>query len=163
LPMLILADVGNVTEARDRLVHWLEDGGVLVRFAGPHLAAGDDDLVPVKLRRGGGPLPRRPAWGAPPHRHTLPPPGPLFRLAAPPPRRAAPLLRQGGRGPRPGGPARRGRPPRPPGRRARGRPPRRARGWSPPTAAEGGCLCFFFFPPIRAGQTCRYRAHSSRC
>ena len=54
LPMLILADVGNVTgEARERLNKWIEDGGVLVRFAGPRLAAADDDLVPVKLRRGG--------------------------------------------------------------------------------------------------------------
>ena len=33
---------------------WIDNGGVLVRFAGPHLAgATDDDLVPVKLRRGG--------------------------------------------------------------------------------------------------------------
>jgi hypothetical protein len=54
LPMLVLADVGNVSgEARDRLSSWIEGGGVLVRFAGPRLAAGDDDLVPVKLRRGG--------------------------------------------------------------------------------------------------------------
>ena len=53
LPMLILADVGNVAEARDRLARWVEEGGVLVRFAGPRLAAADDDLVPVKLRRGG--------------------------------------------------------------------------------------------------------------
>jgi hypothetical protein len=54
LPMLILADVGNVTEARERLNKWIDNGGVLVRFAGPHLAgAADDDLVPVKLRRGG--------------------------------------------------------------------------------------------------------------
>ena len=54
LPMLILADVGNVAEARDNLNKWIDDGGVLVRFAGPHLAgANDDDLVPVKLRRGG--------------------------------------------------------------------------------------------------------------
>ena len=54
LPMLILADVGNVTEARERLDKWIDNGGVLVRFAGPHLAgATDDDLVPVKLRRGG--------------------------------------------------------------------------------------------------------------
>lgn len=54
LPMLILADVGNVTEAREQLNKWINNGGVLVRFAGPHLAgATDDDLVPVKLRRGG--------------------------------------------------------------------------------------------------------------
>ena len=54
LPMLILADVGNVAEARDRLSKWIDNGGVLVRFAGPHLAgAEDDNLVPVKLRRGG--------------------------------------------------------------------------------------------------------------
>src|SRR6185437_11835014 len=33
---------------------WIENGGVLVRFAGPHLAgAEDDNLVPVKLRHGG--------------------------------------------------------------------------------------------------------------
>jgi hypothetical protein len=38
LPMLILADVGNVAEARDRLNQWIDNGGVLVRFAGPHLA-----------------------------------------------------------------------------------------------------------------------------
>ena len=39
LPMLILADVGNVAEARARLEKWIDNGGVLVRFAGPHLAA----------------------------------------------------------------------------------------------------------------------------
>jgi hypothetical protein len=53
LPMLVLADVGNVAEARERLDKWVENGGVLVRFAGPHLAGASDDLVPVKLRRGG--------------------------------------------------------------------------------------------------------------
>jgi len=54
LPMLILADVGNVAgESRERLTKWVDDGGVLVRFAGPRLAAADDDLVPVRLRRGG--------------------------------------------------------------------------------------------------------------
>jgi hypothetical protein len=53
LPMLVLADVGNVAEARERLDKWIDNGGVLVRFAGPHLAGATDDLVPVKLRRGG--------------------------------------------------------------------------------------------------------------
>jgi hypothetical protein len=66
LPMLILADVGNVAgDAHDRLSHWIEDGGVLVRFAGPRLAASDDDLVPVKLRRGGRILGGSLSWDKP--------------------------------------------------------------------------------------------------
>ncbi|MFX8546905.1 hypothetical protein ABTM05_19815, partial [Acinetobacter baumannii] len=45
LPMIVLADVGTLTpDIRDRLNTWIAQGGVLVRFAGPRLAAGDDDL-----------------------------------------------------------------------------------------------------------------------
>src|SRR5262249_59327246 len=65
LPMLILADVGNVTDALDRLNKWIDNGGVLVRFAGPHLARSDDNLVPVKLRRGGRILGGSLSWDKP--------------------------------------------------------------------------------------------------
>ena len=65
LPMLILADVGNVAEETQPLSKWVEDGGVLVRFAGPHLAASDDNLVPVKLRRGGRILGGTLSWDKP--------------------------------------------------------------------------------------------------
>ncbi|HEY4140356.1 MAG TPA: DUF4159 domain-containing protein [Pseudolabrys sp.] len=65
LPMLILADVGNAAEAVDRLNKWVDNGGVLVRFAGPHLAAADDALVPVKLRRGGRILGGSLSWDKP--------------------------------------------------------------------------------------------------
>ena len=66
LPMLILADVGTVAgEARERLAKWIDDGGVLVRFAGPRLAAADDDLIPVKLRRGGRTLGGSLSWEQP--------------------------------------------------------------------------------------------------
>ena len=66
VPMMILADVGNVAgDARDRLEKWVEDGGVLVRFAGPRLAGGDDTLVPVKLRRGGRILGGSLSWDKP--------------------------------------------------------------------------------------------------
>jgi hypothetical protein len=65
LPMLILTDVGNVGDAHDNLTRWVEDGGVLVRFAGPRLAASDDDLVPVKLRRGGRILGGSLSWDQP--------------------------------------------------------------------------------------------------
>src|SRR5205823_3755428 len=65
LPMMILADVGNVAEAKERLARWIDEGGVLVRFAGPRLAAGEDDLVPVRLRRGGRVLGGALSWDQP--------------------------------------------------------------------------------------------------
>ncbi|HEX4238052.1 MAG TPA: DUF4159 domain-containing protein [Xanthobacteraceae bacterium] len=65
LPMLILTDVGNVGDAHDRLARWVEDGGVFVRFAGPRLAASEDDLVPVRLRRGGRILGGSLSWDKP--------------------------------------------------------------------------------------------------
>jgi hypothetical protein len=65
-PMLVLADVGTISgDTHDRLAQWVEDGGVLVRFAGPRLAASDDDLVPVKLRRGGRILGGSLSWDKP--------------------------------------------------------------------------------------------------
>src|SRR5690349_24184275 len=64
--MLILADVGNVAgDAREKLAKWVDAGGVLVRFAGPRLAASDDDLVPVRLRRGGRTLGGSLSWDQP--------------------------------------------------------------------------------------------------
>src|SRR5207248_886730 len=54
LPMIVLADVGTLSpEIRERLNAWIDQGGVLGRFAGPRLAQADDELVPAKLRRGG--------------------------------------------------------------------------------------------------------------
>jgi hypothetical protein len=84
LPMLILADVGNVSgEAHDRLAHWVEDGGVLVRFAGPRLAASDDDLVPVKLRRGGRILGGSLSWDKPQPLTAFSREGPFNGMTAP--------------------------------------------------------------------------------
>ncbi len=52
--MLVLADAAPGTRAdHDALVKWIEEGGVLLRFAGPDLAESGDDLLPVTLRRGG--------------------------------------------------------------------------------------------------------------
>ena len=83
LPMLILADVGNVTEARDRLNKWIDNGGVLVRFAGPHLAGADDDLVPVKLRRGGRILGGSLSWEKPQQLAAFSREGPFDGMAVP--------------------------------------------------------------------------------
>jgi hypothetical protein len=83
LPMMILADVGNVAEARERLTKWIEDGGVLVRFAGPRLAAGDDDLIPVKLRRGGRALGGALSWDQPQQLATFSRESPFFNMPVP--------------------------------------------------------------------------------
>jgi len=87
LPMLILADVGNVVGgAREQLIRWVEDGGVLVRFAGPRLAAAeadDDDLVPVKLRRGGRTLGGSLTWEKPQQLAAFSREGPLFGMPVP--------------------------------------------------------------------------------
>jgi hypothetical protein len=83
LPMLILADVGNVAEAREQLTRWIEDGGVLVRFAGPRLAAADDDLVPVKLRRGGRILGGSLSWEQPQQLAAFGRESPFFGMTVP--------------------------------------------------------------------------------
>jgi hypothetical protein len=55
LAVVILADVGNVSEAdRGQLEEWMKKGGVVVRFAGPRMADSNDDFTPVPLRAGGG-------------------------------------------------------------------------------------------------------------
>ena len=67
LPMIILADVGSLSpELRERLSAWIEEGGVLVRFAGPRLAASRRRYsVPVKLRSGGRTLGGSLTWEKP--------------------------------------------------------------------------------------------------
>ncbi len=48
---IILGDRGTIEEdVRDKLSAWIEKGGVLIRFAGPRLAAQDDSFTPVPLR-----------------------------------------------------------------------------------------------------------------
>jgi hypothetical protein len=84
LPMIVMADVGTLSpEIRERLTAWIEAGGVLVRFAGPRLAQADDDLVPVKLRRGGRTLGGSLTWEKPQHLAAFAADGPFAGLAVP--------------------------------------------------------------------------------
>jgi len=85
LPMIIMADVSSLSpEIRERLNAWIEHGGVLLRFAGPHLAqAKDDDLVPVKLRRGGRTLGGSLTWEKPQHLAAFSSEGPFAGLPVP--------------------------------------------------------------------------------
>ena len=84
LPMMVLADVGTLSpEIRERIAAWIAQGGVLVRFAGPHLAQADDDLVPVKLRQGGRSLGGSLTWEKPQHLAAFTADGPFAGLAVP--------------------------------------------------------------------------------
>ena len=84
LPMIVMADVGTLSpEIRERINAWIEQGGVLVRFAGPRLAQADDDLVPVKLRRGGRSLGGSLTWEKPQHLASFAADGPFASLVVP--------------------------------------------------------------------------------
>lgn len=85
LPMIVLADVGALSpELRARLEAWIQQGGVLVRFAGPRLAQqADDDLVPVKLRRGDRSLGGSLTWEKPQHLAAFASDGPFAGLGVP--------------------------------------------------------------------------------
>jgi hypothetical protein len=88
--VIILADVATLSEAEaESVTEWIENGGMLVRFAGPRVAASDvsrdeeDPLMPVRLRSGGRTVGGAMSWGEPkalaPFRET----SPFFGLALP--------------------------------------------------------------------------------
>ncbi len=84
LSLIILSDMGHLADdQKAHLTSWMQDGGVLVRFAGPQLAETSDDLLPVPLRIGlrtvGGSL----SWTEPLTLQPLPQATPLSGLTAP--------------------------------------------------------------------------------
>ncbi len=84
LPALILSDVGTIApSSREKLVKWIEDGGLLIRFAGPRLAATEDNLVPVQLRRGGRVLGGSLSWEQPQNLGQFSREGPFHDIAVP--------------------------------------------------------------------------------
>ncbi|MEO1238280.1 MAG: DUF4159 domain-containing protein [Pseudomonadota bacterium] len=88
--VIILADIATLsgTEAEE-LRAWVETGGLLVRFAGPRLAASDvsrtdeDPLMPVRLRAGGRTVGGAMSWGEPKRLRAFGPDSPFFGLAVP--------------------------------------------------------------------------------
>ncbi len=88
--VLVLADVGSLGDAeREALVPWIEQGGLLVRFAGPRLAQSgvgqleEDPLLPVRLRAGGRSIGGAMSWGAPRRLRPFPEASPFAGLAVP--------------------------------------------------------------------------------
>lgn len=88
--VIILADVANFagSDAED-VLQWVENGGMLLRFAGPRLAASDlgrnevDPLLPVRLRSGGRSVGGAMSWGEPKTLAPFAEDSPFFGLPVP--------------------------------------------------------------------------------
>lgn len=88
--VIVLADVATLSSAEDAgLTDWIKGGGLLLRFAGPRLAASDisrseeHPLMPVRLRSGGRNLGGAMSWGEPKALAPFPKGSPFFGLAIP--------------------------------------------------------------------------------
>ncbi|WP_322868136.1 DUF4159 domain-containing protein [Aquicoccus sp. G2-2] len=88
--VIILADVAKLAPAdKAALTDWVNQGGLLVRFAGPKLAASDlsrrneDTLMPVRLRAGGRTVGGAMSWGAPKSLAPFDKDSPFFGLKPP--------------------------------------------------------------------------------
>ncbi|WP_187428583.1 hypothetical protein ROLI_042970 [Roseobacter fucihabitans] len=70
--VIVLADIATLSPAEmEGIGAWIDQGGMLVRFAGPRVAASDvsrmdeDPMMPVRLRTGGRTVGGAMSWGAP--------------------------------------------------------------------------------------------------
>jgi hypothetical protein len=88
--VIIFADVATLTDPESQaLQDWVANGGLLVRFAGPRLAALDpqdtdaDPLLPVRLRAGGRAVGGAMSWGEPKALAPFAETSPFFGLAIP--------------------------------------------------------------------------------
>ncbi|MEM1302682.1 MAG: DUF4159 domain-containing protein, partial [Pseudomonadota bacterium] len=86
--VIILADVTQVPESAD-VLEWVNNGGMLLRFAGTRLAAAEvgrgaeDPLLPVRLRVGGRSVGGAMSWGEPKTIREFGPESPFFGLPVP--------------------------------------------------------------------------------
>ncbi len=88
--VIVLADIATLAESEaSDLEGWVRAGGILVRFAGPRVAASDigrdveDILMPVRLRAGGRNVGGAMSWGEPKALRAFLPESPFFGLAVP--------------------------------------------------------------------------------
>lgn len=88
--VIILADVATLAPDEDAdLTAWVENGGLLVRFSGPRLAASDvardvaGPLMPVRLRTGGRTVGGAMSWGEPKDLRPFVEGSPFFGLTVP--------------------------------------------------------------------------------
>ncbi|AJE45494.1 DUF4159 domain-containing protein [Celeribacter indicus] len=89
--VIILADIAQLAEGETApLLDWVNEGGLLLRFAGPNLAASDvarddsDPLLPVRLRAGGRTIGGAMSWGEPKTLRAFADSSPFYGLPLPP-------------------------------------------------------------------------------
>lgn len=84
--VIVLADQVQLAETGE-LAEWVAEGGLLIRFAGPRMAAHDrltdEPLLPVALRQGGRDIGGALSWGDPRGLTAFPEDGPFAGLLAP--------------------------------------------------------------------------------
>jgi Domain of unknown function (DUF4159)/Aerotolerance regulator N-terminal len=81
---IVMGDRGVIDEADlDRLTKWIEKGGVLIRFAGPRLAAQSDPLLPTALRPTSRSLGSAMSWETPQRIADFPASSPFFGIPKP--------------------------------------------------------------------------------
>lgn len=88
--VIVLADVATLAGSEaDEVLQWVEKGGLLLRFAGPRLAASDagrmeqDPLLPVRLRSGGRSVGGAMSWGEPKELAPFAENSPFFGISVP--------------------------------------------------------------------------------
>ena len=85
LSMLVLADIGVLPgEQQEMISRWVDNGGVLLRFAGPRFAGAQDGLVPVTLRAGDRSLGSALSWETPQPMQPFPEKSPFAGLTPDP-------------------------------------------------------------------------------
>ncbi|VVT10676.1 DUF4159 domain-containing protein [Rhizobium sp. EC-SD404] len=84
--VIVMADIGTLPDdVYGPLTEWVEDGGLLLRFAGPRLAGADenDPLIPVTLRQGERALGGALSWTEPQNLAPYPDQGPFAGMPPP--------------------------------------------------------------------------------
>ena len=88
--VIVLADVATLSAGEaEAITEWIDAGGLLLRFAGPRVAASDisrideDPLMPVRLRSGGRSVGGAMSWGSPKTLAPFKEGSPFFGLAVP--------------------------------------------------------------------------------
>jgi len=90
--VVVLADIASLAPSdAQALASWVAEGGLLLRFAGPRLAASDvgrgaseDPLLPVRLRAGGRTVGGAMSWGEPRALAAFADTSPFYGLTIPP-------------------------------------------------------------------------------